>query len=138
MVRKSRAISPVIATVILVAVACMTALAASFWVGGITNAYMKTEILEVSTSMASTPQGWNVTVYLKNAGPDTISFLEPYVNGVPLPGDFNNTGLDVLLSGGEQIAHIEIPAAFSSAGTSIEIEIRTASGMKYPNLVTLS
>lgn len=132
-----KALSPVISTVILVAVSIMVAVSASFWMSGIANTYVKNEFLEVSMRVDIIPGGWNVTAHLKNAGPDSITFTDLYLNDSPLPPLANSTGFGSLPSGGESRAYIEIPSAFSTPGTTIKVEIQTASGMKYPILVTL-
>ena len=139
--RKNRGISPVIATVILVAVTIVTAITASFWMGGLTQSYMKNELLEVSAYVTPGAEGWNVTFDLKNVGPSSISFTGFTVNDVPIGSytpTINATGFDPLSSGISATGLIEITVDHFSAGTTIEICILTASGMEYPILVGLN
>lgn len=135
---KRRALSPVISTVILAAVSIAVAVSASLWMSGLANSYISTELLDVSMRTEAVPTGWNISVTLKNSGPNTISFTDSYFNGQPLELTGNATGFDSLLSGESREDYIFIPSADSSAGTTVKIEIRTASGMKYPLLVVLS
>lgn len=50
-VRRRRAVSPVIGTVILVAVAITVSVAVSYWMGGIAGQYAKFEKVEVQTGV---------------------------------------------------------------------------------------
>jgi len=132
----------VIATVILVAVTIVCAISASFWMGGIADTYMKNERLEVSCRVSpGAVSGWNVVFTLKNVGPTTISFDEPLINGVPVSEYAEVTAMNftTLASGVKATPDpvIEILSGWS-AGTTIEIEIRTSSGMGYPLLVGLT
>ncbi|GAH96788.1 unnamed protein product, partial [marine sediment metagenome] len=82
--KTSRALSPVIATVVLLATTIMVAVAVSYWMGGVADTYMDNEILEAGHLTTVDAVEWTVTFSLKNAGPDPITFLESYVNGAPI------------------------------------------------------
>ncbi len=51
--KNRKAISPVIATVILVAVAITVAIAVSYWMSGITSSYTKFEKVEIETAICT-------------------------------------------------------------------------------------
>ena len=140
--RGRKAISPVIATVILVAVTIVTAISASFWMGGISQSYMKNELLELSYYVVPDGAGgWDVTFDLKNVGPSSISFTGFTVNDKRIEDytpTINATGFDPLSSGASATGLIEITVDHFSSGTTVEICILTASGMEYPILVGLS
>jgi len=77
-----KAISPVIATVILVAVAIALSIAIALWITGMTAAFTGVEKLEVVNAYAEMKtQGnnvyWNVTVTVKNTGtkPATVDLV---------------------------------------------------------------
>jgi len=89
-----KAISPVIATVILVAVAITIAVAVAYWMGGISSQYTKFEKVEIqsgwSTRVTGTSPaiGWNVTLQLKNSGSAPATLSQVFLNSRPL----NTTG----------------------------------------------
>ncbi|MCD6530301.1 type IV pilin, partial [Candidatus Bathyarchaeota archaeon] len=76
--RGKRGISPVIATVILVAVAITVAVSVAFWMGGISGQYTRFEKLQVQdpvivkyynmTDNAGANNHWNLTFTVKNVG----------------------------------------------------------------------
>ena len=85
-----KAVSPVIATVILVAVAITVAVAVAYWMGGIAGQYTKFEKVEVQSgwSVKNGTQGWVITMELKNTGSASATLIRIFVNDVPL----NSTG----------------------------------------------
>ena len=89
-----KAVSPVIATVILVAVAITVAVAVSYWMGSIAGMYTKFEKIEIQSSYASKTTGgplstlistgWTVTIKLKNSGSATSTLIQCFVNDKPV------------------------------------------------------
>ncbi|MEM3194444.1 MAG: archaellin/type IV pilin N-terminal domain-containing protein, partial [Candidatus Bathyarchaeia archaeon] len=70
-----RGISPVVATVILVAVTIVVAVAVAYWMGGLTAIYTRFEKLEITSAYAeqwekkegnNTTQYYNITLNIKN------------------------------------------------------------------------
>jgi len=91
--QKRRAVSPVIATVILIAVAVALGIAVAFWASGLTSSFSKYEKLGVSTQYAvstscpsSSPNGdvcWVVNPGGQNTGSSDATITQIQVNGVP-------------------------------------------------------
>ena len=89
-IRSRRAVSPVIATVILVAVAITVAVAVAYWMGGIAGQYTKFEKVEIQSGVCvkdddglPTPTYyWNVTLKLKNTGTATATLIGVFINDV--------------------------------------------------------
>jgi len=89
-----RAISPVIATVIIVSVAIAIAVAVAFWMTGITGLFTRYEKLEVISAYAtkSKPSGipdtinedFYVVLTIRNTGTTDTTIDEIFVNGKPL------------------------------------------------------
>jgi len=149
-----KAISPVIATVILVAVAITIAVAVAYWMGGISSSYTKFEKVEIqsgySTKVAS---GWNVTLLLKNSGSAASTVSQIFINSVPLPSDNYNlhefqsgevtTTLSLtdatIASGDSKTIYIGISNTYLtlSSGTTVDIKLHSAGGMDYVKLVEL-
>jgi len=86
--RKRRAISPVIATVILVAVAITVAVAVSYWMGSLAGQYTSFEKVEIQSGYAkiNPGEGWTIPLTLKNTGSETATLIGVFVNDVPVTG----------------------------------------------------
>jgi len=160
MYKNRKAVSPVIATVILVAVAITISVAVAYWMGGISSQYTKFEKVEVSSAVCDwdgTNLRWTVTLTLKNTGTSTCTITSAYINdrdvatyggAMPTNGnastDIETTGR-TLVSGGNTLVHIYIDhsagasGTFASltAGTTINLKFHSAGGMDYLKLVEL-
>lgn len=154
MIMKNRkAISPVIATVILVAVAITIAVAVSYWMSGISSSYTKFEKVEIQTAVCSAcdaTNGWTVTLTLKNSGTSAATISNVFINdqiaqvGVATTDiTLTEIGTDVtssgttIASGSSDSIEIYVGPTFSSSGTSINIKLHSAGGMDYIKLVEL-
>jgi len=89
--RERKAVSPVIATVILVAVAITVAVGVSYWMGGISSQYTQFEKVEVQTGWsqvdvdaASSPVGWIIKLAIKNSGSASSTITHVFVNDMPV------------------------------------------------------
>ena len=148
--RGKRGISPVIATVILVAVAITVAVSVAFWMGGITGQYTRFEKLQVQDPLVSgsASSNYTLTFTIKNIGSTDATIDSVFVNGKAVPTQWNgnisingtvNTLPLRIASGASENIQLEIDASASglSAGTTIEVKFHSASGYEYPKMVTL-
>ena len=91
LLRNKRALSPVIATVILVSVTIVVAVSVAYWMGTIASSYTAFEQIELPTSYSeynSSLPGWNVYVELKNTGSADANIANVFLNEKPLK-DYN-------------------------------------------------
>ena len=159
MKRSSLGISPVVATVILVAIAIVIAIAVAFWASGLVGVFTRFEKLEL-TSVFATPTGGNqytVTINAKNTGSSSATIDAILINGVQaftiadtsctstgnaIPG-ITNTGTCAITSGspaltpGSTVTITITGLQPSSPGITIEVSVHTASGKTYPSSVLL-
>lgn len=80
-----RGISPVITTVIIVAVGITIAIAVALWMTGLVGAFMGYEKVEIRSRFAD-PQvggGWIVTIKYKNTGSTPAKIDNVFLNNVP-------------------------------------------------------
>ena len=138
-----RGISPVVATVILVAVTIVVAVAVAYWMGGIAGLYTRYEKLEISSIYAEAikDDGWTITVSVKNTGSADATIDNVLLNGKPY-GTVSaklNVTLPVPISVGQQTAiEIDVPKGEPfTPGVSVEVRLHTAGGQEYPKTVTL-
>lgn len=158
-----KAVSPVIATVILVAVAITVSVAVSYWMGGISSQYTKFEQVEVSTgySTKTTGSGWLLTLNCKNTGTAASNINNLFINEVLInstgygqsafppdaSGDRIHTNIAVggttLDSGEDSVIYIWIyndgtdGYAKLSSGTTINVKLHSSGGMDYIKLIEL-
>ena len=159
-IQKRKAVSPVIATVILVAVAITVAVGVSYWMGGISSQYTQFEKVEIQTGYAtfnSTSTDWTVTMVVKNSGSADATINLAFLNDVPCANynqtsaPANNWGVSfadtgVTLQPGESTTvyfYVDTPPtgvtelANLSAGTTVNIKLHSAGGMDYIKLIKL-
>jgi flagellin-like protein len=159
-----KAISPVIATVILVAVAITIAVAVAYWMGGISSQYTKFEKIEVQSGYSrKVTNGWNVTLELKNSGTADATLNRVFINNKPLnasdttgygvaatnpwtarPNEEVMTDIDydpgtTLTSGQSITVKIWIRNTYGTltSGTTVDIKVHSAGGMDYIKLIEL-
>jgi flagellin-like protein len=113
-IRKRRAVSPVIATVILIAVAVALGIAVAFWASGLTSSFSKYEKLGVNTQYAtgSSSSGWVIYLAGQNTGSSDASITQIQINGVPYPIS-GNTACSSLPTGSA------LAVCWTNAGTSV-------------------
>ncbi len=83
---RRKAVSPVIATVILIAVAVALGIAVAFWASGLTSSFSKYEKLGVNTQYASPgtkASTWTINLGGQNTGSSDATIKQIQVNGVP-------------------------------------------------------
>ncbi len=154
--RGCRGISPVIATIILAAIAITVGLALAFWMGGIAGTYTRVEQVEIQNALCASygfPGDWNITLTVKNTGTTEVTLLNLFINeqevdsyGVVVPYAFNDewattmTSTHILQSG--ETADIQIfidhDRSTLSSGTAVNLRIHGASGMDFQKVVVLT
>ena len=156
-----KAVSPVIATVILVAVAITVAVGVSYWMGSISAQYTQFEKIEVQTGYSewvtdggAINSGWNITLELKNTGSAASTITHVFINDRPvtLPAAYGDVFIvtecttsvetaGLLLEAGEsKDMCILIDDAYEnlSSGTTVNVKLHSAGGMDYIKLIRLT
>ena len=151
LLKSKKALSPVIATVILVAVTITVAIAVAYWMGGIAGLYTRLEKVEISavqTTINATITGWTVEMHLKNTGSADANIDNVLINGhlisslgtvTTTPPDIDVNGLPVLAGRPATLKiFIEVGTTGCSSGSTIDLKLHTAAGKEYPQMVTLT
>ena len=163
-IRDEKAISPVIATIIIVAVAIVMSIAVAYWALGLTGTFTRFEKLEITSMYADrdTAKGyWNITVTLRSTGTATPTINMILLNGKPItaynltanptkiynittppptPRDITRDLLTRGISlppGTTRTYRIDVADAFFVSGVSVEVVFHTAAGSDYPKVVVL-
>ncbi len=128
--RRKSGISPVVATVILVAVAIVIAIAVAFWASGLVGVFTRFEKIEIQSAYWD---GTNVVIIAKNTGSSPAVVDMILANGAPCL-----TNVNVPISIGSTFT-TSFPGCETGAGGSIiaggvtnEIALHTTSGKTYP------
>ena len=160
-----KGISTIIATIIIVSVSIVMAIAVAYWAMGIGNSFTKFEKVEFTNIYADPPTigDGNFTVYLtlKNTGSAAATISNIYLNSRPYDTAYDNILTQTKLNGtylidqslvGQTIAvgqtlvgRMFLPTDATglsgnpiwSSGSSIEVQIQTAAGRSYSNTVVL-
>jgi len=158
--RNKKALSPVIATVILVSVTIVVAVAVSYWMGGIAGLYTRFEKVEISSCYAvkggSPDYNYTVTVSLKNSGSADSSIVYVLVNGKPSEQYLSGTDRQIIVSwtvgtdtgylpedsmtiplGKSGTIILEIEGSLYESGTTLDLKFHSAAGKDYPQMLSL-
>lgn len=123
MVKNKKALSPVIAAVILIGVTVAVSVAVAAWTSALTFNYMKIEELKVVTHTWGQNNAY-INLYVKNTGNVALTINDARVNDVT-----NGTALSVSMSSGESRS-VTITGPFIS-GVKYDIALLTVTGNKY-------
>ena len=154
--RSIKAVSPVIATIIIVAIAITMSIAVAYWLLGLGGSFTKFEKVEFLTAYATTESNGNFTLSLslKNTGSATATIQSDQIlyNGKPAAA-YNATGAlfapwcnatTIVMNPGQSNSTIIslIGSTFNSAspwisGMTCEVTIHTTGGKDYPKALIL-
>jgi flagellin-like protein len=159
--KDKRALSPVIATVILISVTIVVAVSVAYWMGSIATGYTSFEQIELPTTYAEwkssilTTGGWNITIELKNTGSADATLNNVFINSEPLKNIgsglcklYDDSGeitdlstISVKIAKGNSVTIVislkEEQTEGFTAGTRIDIKLHTAGGKDYPTSIKL-
>jgi FlaG/FlaF family flagellin (archaellin) len=130
MTRRNAGISPVVATVILVAVAIVIAIAVAFWASGLVGVFTRFEKIEIQSAYWD---GSAVVIIAKNTGSSIAVVDMILANGAPCL-----TGLTEQITIGDTFITRITPEDCTEGGSIIaggvtnEIALHTTSGKTYP------
>ncbi|MEM3884767.1 MAG: archaellin/type IV pilin N-terminal domain-containing protein [Nitrososphaerota archaeon] len=150
--RGKSGISPVMATVILVAIAIVIAIAVAFWATGLVGVFTRFEKIEIIAAVYDTNEG-DVELLVRNTGSSPATIDAVYVNGRPVTdygigqsgGVVNppsgasycspsTTAETATCNPGEYaVVSVKKPDTTDwASGVTYEVAIHTASGKTYP------
>jgi len=124
--RKKSGISPVVATVILVAVAIVIAIAVAFWASGLVGVFTRFEKIEIVSAYWD---GSQVVVIAKNSGSSPAVIDAIFVNGLPCTTDLN---VPLSIGATTQFAVGTGTNCIITGGITNEVALHTTSGKTYP------
>jgi FlaG/FlaF family flagellin (archaellin) len=150
--RSIKAVSPVIATIIIVAIAITMSIAVAYWVLGLGSSFTKYEKVEFTSGYADLIGGKFITILnFKNTGSATatVDNATIFYNGKPSVGFSALDQPDAVLSNLTATTINLLPGQSGNAtitmasgntwlsGMTVEIMIQTSAGKQYPKVITL-
>ena len=151
LLKDKKGISPVITTVILVAVGIALAVAIGLWMSGLVATFTRFEKLEVTNAFAvanytsDSQSGWTVKVTVKNTGSADATITTVMINGIPANSTvLNKPTLPAPITVGSQreftiylLKQKTIGSTLLTPGITLNIVLHSAAGKDYPASVTL-
>jgi archaeal type IV pilus assembly protein PilA len=127
--KNAKALSPVVASIILIAVTVAVSVVVAAWMGGMTIGLMgNAEQASIANIAFTAPQTINVLV--QNSGSTTVNITQAYVNGAG--ATITNAQPWSVDKSGSATFSITAPSALS-AGTSYQVKLITAKGTQIQN-----
>ena len=139
MLKSKKALSPVVASIILVAVTVAVSLAVAVWMGALTGGFMSSgEKIKVGTPYAWT--NTNVTVYAINDGGTTVKIIAARVQGGPSDARLDEyidiSDVEIAPKEGKPIT-ISLPSGKSfTSGYEYTIKLISSANNEYPTTGT--
>ncbi len=125
LLKNRKALSPVVAAIILIAVTVAVSIAVAAWMGALTFTFMQTEQMQI-TSMTY-PNNSTIRLAVKNTGTGKVTLAGGSVNGNPVAsGDFSTTMELNAWEAGES-GYVDITYAWT-AGNTYKVVLQSSTG----------
>jgi flagellin-like protein len=126
--KNAKALSPVVASIILIAVTVAVSIAVAAWMGALTVGFMDTEQIafDAPTFQTGTSTTGSVSINLKNTGTSPVTISNIYLNGAGIATASVNTPDDVpftIDANSNQVLNFTVAI---TAGGNYEIKVVTA------------
>jgi flagellin-like protein len=121
--KNAKALSPVVASIILIAVTVAVSIAVAAWMGALVVGQMSTEEAKVTSINWDT-----MTLTVRNTGTTDILITEAYVNGVSTDFTGSDTGLNVEANKVGYVILDFVP----DPGSNYNFQLKSAQGNTFP------
>ena len=119
--KNAKALSPVVASIILIAVTVAVSIAVAAWMGALVVGQMSTEEAKVTSITWGTD---SVTLTVRNTGTSNITLVEAYANGAGGPISDVNVGAN-------DFALVTFDVVVQS-GSNYNFQLKSAQGNTFP------
>jgi flagellin-like protein len=136
LVKSKRALSPVVAAIILIAVTVAVSIAVAAWMGALTFTFMKTEELKVQSHTWASNRT-SISLTLKNTGTGVLTIGEYRINDILVTNKTYTTGSETMQAGDTVVVRIA-PTSGSTftSGVKYEFAVLTTTTNKYTYVAT--
>ena len=124
-----KGISPVIATIILIAITIVIAIAVAGWVFGLFGSYSRTQAVTIVASASScTASGNYCQIMVSNQGGSAVTVVSASVDGQTIPAA-SISGSTVIPAGASSPVTIYFPSSNSYiAGQTVQVQLGLSNG----------
>jgi flagellin-like protein len=129
-----KALSPVVASIILIAVTVAVSIAVAAWMGALTFSFMGTEQLTIPT-LTWTAGMTHFSINVTNSGTKDVTITQIQVN-YGTSGVIQPSGLPMVLKSGHSLATLLDVTYTYKNGTAYDISVVTSSGYKFTDHFT--
>jgi len=127
--KSKKALSPVVASIILIAVTVAVSIAVAAWMGALTFTFMKTEELKITNlAWASTS---SATLTLQNSGTSPLTISSVKVNDASAAIAAVSPATLTMAAGAKGNYTVTLTTGTFSSGAKYEFVLSTAAGNKY-------
>jgi len=120
--KNAKALSPVVASIILIAVTVAVSIAVAAWMGALTVGFMGTEQVEMRTITFNSNS--TVSVVLRNTGTSAVTIQETWINSAQVTP--NSPTLPAAINANAEATY-NLPLVWT-AGNNYQIKVVTAKG----------
>jgi flagellin-like protein len=134
LLKGKKALSPVIAAIIMIAVTVAVSIAVAAWMGALTFTFMKTEELRITTVTFQNPSGStynNATISFRNTGASSLTIVACLVDDAQVGSD-----LEIVVPKGTDGSHVASPSGGFTAGAKYTLSMLTSAGNRYTYTTT--
>jgi len=126
LLKNKKALSPVVAAIILIAVTVAVSIAVAAWMGSLTIGFMETAevtITNVDFVYSTAPAPVSIDIDLTNSGTSDATISVVKVNGVSVAGTTTTPNLPTTVDAGSTTGTLSIPYTTFVEGTKYAISI---------------
>jgi flagellin-like protein len=135
MLKNKKALSPVVASIILIAVTVAVSIAVAAWMGALTFGFTDTEQLKIKAiDFGAAGDEADIEIDVQNLGTGPVTVVEIYVNGAeyleataPAAGW---AGSGTIAANGEETFTVTLSAPWTN-GHNYEVKVRTAKSNQF-------
>jgi flagellin-like protein len=137
LLKSKKALSPVVAAIILIAVTVAVSIAVAAWMGSLTFTFMETEQLQITSLDFNTAAGpvYTVTVHVQNTGTQDVTITSAQVTGNGVTGitPISSTTFDA--DGDVNSITITLSGSYS-AGSAYNVKLLSSKGNTFSYTAT--
>jgi len=126
-IKSRKALSPVVASIILIAVTVALSIAVGAWTGALTFGFTSTEQVRITSMTFDMPSN-TISLIVKNAGTSVVTINEAWVNNVKQ--NLTNPALPQIVTANSQTV-LNITLSTLNPGFNYQVALVSAKGNKF-------
>jgi flagellin-like protein len=125
--RSVKALSPVVASIILIAVTVAVSIAVAVWMGALSTGFMQTEQLSIVSATYPTSPADTIRITLRNTGSSSVTITGATVNNIAVP---MNTTLATFTTAANSQDIVDLSQAWNP-GDTYTIRLQSSKGTTF-------